>query len=71
MGFGVIFVLLTWHRQWKHGRALAMMRAAGIEPRFGLPQVPNSTDFLWKFQQSCGYYRVSHRAIKKHLLIVN
>ena len=38
MGFGVIFVLLTWHRQWKHDKALAMMREAGIEPRYGLPQ---------------------------------
>ena len=38
MGFGVIFVLLTWHRQWKHGKALALMREAGIEPRYGLPQ---------------------------------
>ena len=38
MGFGVIFVVLTWHRQWKRGRALELMREAGIEPKYGLPQ---------------------------------
>lgn len=38
MGFGLLFVFLTWHRHYQHTRFLERLKEDGISPTFGIPQ---------------------------------